>query len=531
MVQENTQFDIHKHIKLILRRKWLLIIPLVLFSIGSTIYALILPDVYESKCVLIVEKSRVLDNLLSGKDRGLDATKLLQAVRERMLGWGSVIQVIKVVGLNKDLPEDDAGALEKLYRSVIAKTTLKTKGENLIEVFYRGENPEINFRIVDGLVSNFMEHSLKSTRTEADETVEFIVEDLKLLKKNLNESEKQLREFEEEHLEELPGSENSKLAKLAISEKELADVDIEVMSLNEMIDFLDDSIAKEDKTKTGEVVQIPNPKVNDLNKQISTLEIELASLRAKYFDEHPSIVMRLKELERLREMLEKESEKIIGEEKIVSNPVYESLTEKRFTAQLQLKSFQRRRKETANTIAGLRESVKNIPALKQELSRLKRGYEVNEQLYEQRLLQKSKAELMKKMSLDAKTNPFNIVEPARISFEPVKAVKIKIITMGIILGLGLGLGLIYGLEQIDQRFKSVDEIQEYLKIPALGMIPTILTETDIKRKIRKRIIMSGSLAAFIITTTAVCLIVEPVKTIVSDKANSGWGKLVELIRK
>ncbi len=531
MQQENTSFDIHKYIKLLLRRKWLWIIPTILFSIGSIIYAVILPDVYESKCVLIVERSKVLNNLLSENERGIDARKLLQAVRERMLGWQSVIQVIKIVELDKDIPQNDLGALEKLYYSVLGNTTLKTKGQNLIEVSYRGENPEINFRIVDGLVSNFMEHSLKSARIEADETVEFVEDDLKRLKRNLDVSERQLREFEEEHLEELPGSQNSKLSRLARDEKELAEIDREIMVSNEKISFLDEHMEKEDKTITGEVVQIPNPKVNDLNKQINNLEIELTSLRAKFFDEHPGILMRMETLARLKEMLERESEKIVSEEKIVSNPMYESLAEKRFVAQLQLKTLQRRGKEIESSIIVLRELVKNMPSLKQELAKLKRDYDVNKQLYGQRLLQKSKAELMREMSLDAKTNPFNIVEPARISYEPIKAIKIKIISMGVILGMGIGVGLIFGLEQIDQRFKTVDEVQEYLKIPALGMIPTILTETDIRRKVKKRIILSGSLATFIIVTTTVCLVVEPVKTIVSDKANVGWDKLVELVRK
>ncbi len=530
MEQENTSFDIHKYIKLLLRRKWLWIIPTILFSIGSTIYALILPDVYQSRCVLIVEKSMV-HNFLSKNQGGIDARRLLQVVRERMLGWQSVIQVIRVVGLDKDLSENNVSAMEKLYRDVTKKTTLRAKGKNLIEVSYRGENPEINFRIVDGLVSNFMEYSLKETRTEADETVEFVEEDLKRLKRNFDESEQQLREFEEEHLEELPGSQNSKLNKLANAEKELAEIDRKMMVLNEKMDFLEEHIEKEDKTITGEVIRVPNPKVGDLRRQINKLEIQVNSLRAKYFEEHPGIVKRLKELDSLKEMLEKESEKIVSEEKIVSNPMYENLALKEFNAQLQIKTLQRRRKDTESTIASLKEMVIGMPALKQELSKLKRDNEMNKQLYQQRLLQKSKAELMREMSLDAKTNPFNIVEPARISYEPIKAVKIKIIAMGVLLGVGLGIGMIFGLEQIDQRFKTVDEVQEYLKIPALGMIPTILTKTDIRKKVKKRIILSGSLATFIIVTTTVYLVVEPVKTIVSDKANVGWGKLVELVRK
>jgi len=90
---------------------------------------------------------------------------------------------------------------------------------------------------------------------------------------------------------------------------------------------------------------------------------------------------------------------------------------------------------------------------------------------------------MKEMSLDSKTNPFNIVEPARISYEPVKAVKIKIVAIGIIMGFGLGVGLIVGWERIDPRFKTMQEVQDYLNIPALGIIPTIKINTEIKRNV------------------------------------------------
>lgn len=532
MEQENSQFDVHKYIKLLLRRKWLWIIPTILFSAGSTIYAIILPDIYQSKCVLTVRESKVLDNLLyKGRQKDPDAKKLLQAVSERMLGWQSVIQIVKILGLDKDISENDVGAMERLYSKILENTTLKTKGSNLIEVSYRGENPEINFRMVDGLVSNFMEKSLKETRTEAGDTVDFIEDDLKRLKSDLDESERQLRVFEEEHLDELPGSESNKITRLARAGEELATIKREIMILGEQIGFLDETIKQEAKTMTGEITRIPNPKVSNLRTRIIKLEIEINFLRAKYFDEHPSIVKRLKELDSLEKMLEQESVSIVSEEKIVSNPMYEGLVQKGFSAQLQLKALQRHRKELESAIAGFNESMKGMPARRQELSELKRDYSVNMQLYEQRLLQKSKAELIKEMSLDAKTNPFNIVEPARISHKPIKAIKIKIIGMGVFIGLGLGVGLILGLDKIDNRFKTMEEVQEYLNISALGMIPTILTKTDVKKKVRKKLIVYSSTAAFIVVTTAVCFIVKPVRTIVSDNASAGWEELVKIIRK
>ncbi|GAX62945.1 hypothetical protein SCALIN_C45_0103 [Candidatus Scalindua japonica] len=530
MEQAHSSFDLHKYTKLLLRKKWMWIIPTILCTIGSVFYATVQPDVYESECTLLVERSKVMDAVVGGQ-RGVSAKSVIQIVRQKMLSWKSLVSVIRILELDKDLERDDTAGLQVLYRKIGSKVRLKAKGRNLLTVSYRGENPEINFRIVDGLVTNFIESSLKDSRTEADETVEFVEEDLKRLKKNLDHSEEQLLAFEEEQLEDLPGSQNSKQVRLSIARKELIRVDRALNAINERIKYLDDLEGREDKTITGEVTRIPNPKVATLSKQIDKLEIEINTLRAKFFDEHPSIVKKLKVLKSLEEMREKVAKKVVSEEKIVNNPMYKDLKQKGFTAQLELKALQIERGDLIEEIALLEESVKAMPALRKKLSELKRGYNVNKQLFETRLMQKEKAELRREMTLDSRTNPYRIVDPARISYEPITVVKAKIVGMGFVLGLGLGIALILGLEQIDQRFKTMEDVISYMNLPALGMIPTIITNTQAKQILRKKIIVSSSIAGFIAITTVVCLVVEPVKTIVSKKASVGLEKLSKLSKK
>lgn len=484
--EDKTSFDLSKYIQPLLRRKWWWIASITIIGIGAIVYAINKPDIYESRCVLLVEKSKVLRTVLLERDGQLDARQLLQAVSERMLGWQPVTRVIREVGLDKEFPKDDIRALEKLYRSIVQKVTLDTKGKDFIVVSYRGGNPEINFGIVNGLVSDFMERSLESSRNEAYETLEFIEGDLERLKRNLDESERKFRRFEEEHIEELPGNENSILPKLYIAKSELAEVDREIMGLNEKLKFLENRKGEESKTITGEIVTIPNPKLEDFNDRIINLEIDITRLRARYYDNHPRIIQMQKELAHLNKVLEEESEKVITEEKIVNNPMYESILERGFEMRLELKSLRSHRKEIESTIAGFKPTLENIPALKQTLFELGTDYNINKKLYEDRLLQKSKAILVKEMSLDAKSNPFNVVEPPRISYAPINLIKIKIIGMGFLLGIGLGIGLVFGLEQIDQRFKTVDEIQDYLQIPALGVIPTILTREDSKKEVYRK---------------------------------------------
>jgi hypothetical protein len=194
--------------------------------------------------------------------------------------------------------------------------------------------------------------------------------------------------------------------------------------------------------------------------------------------------------------------------------------------QFQLKSLQTRREVTESSIAMLRDSFKDMPDYNQEFYELQRDYNLNKQLYEQRVLQRSRAELVRNISFDTKANPFTIIEPARIPKEPFKINKIRTMVMGLILGAGFGIALVFGLENIDHRFKSIKEVPEYLQVPALGMIPTILTKTDIRRKIRKKIVLASILAVFVITAITVSFVVQPVKDVINDHVT----KAIKLVK-
>ncbi len=534
MEHEDTQVDIQEYLTLLLKRKWLVIILTSVFSIVAIFYAIIKPDVFESKCVLLLEDSSALERLIykrtgSGKN-DLSAGSVIQVVHQKMLSWQSVIENIRFLELDKDLEQNDIVGLQKLYTEILENVNLRTSGENLIKVSYRGGNPEINYRMLDGLVSNFIENSLKESRDEVGETLDFINEDLKRLKRNLDESEQFLIRFEEEQMEELPTIEGNKKGgkqfRLSIVMDELDEINRAIDEINDRIAFLEERKMEVGETRTDEITRVPNPKIDDLNERISDLEISISTMRSKYYDEHPRIQEALKTLESFKEMLDGEPKDIVSEEKISSNPMYDGIVQQTLEAQLALKSLKRSRKETEEELATLKESVKGIPVLRQESLRLTRNYEINKNMYENRLAHKAKAELAKEMSLEASVNPFRIVEPARISYEPLKSVKIMIVGMGFVMGLGLGVGLVIGMDKIDNRFKTMEEVQNYLGLPALGMIPTILTHTDIRRKTKQKIIISASMAIVIIVTTATCFFVKPVRSTV----NIGWDKLVDMAK-
>ena len=101
--QDNISFDLNKYTGPLLRRKLLVIIPTIIFSIVATIYALGLPDVFESSCVIAVKRSRIIDNVMAERGAVVDVRKVLQAVKEKMLSWESIVKSIKESGLDKGI--------------------------------------------------------------------------------------------------------------------------------------------------------------------------------------------------------------------------------------------------------------------------------------------------------------------------------------------------------------------------------------------------------------------------------------------
>ena len=476
MPEETKSFDINIYIQPLLKRKLLVIIPTIIFSIGGFFHAKRLPAIYEANCILLVKSSSIVENLLAQRNNTrMDARTILQAVREKMLSWSSVTEIIKELDLTtiKGVKTDEEISLEKAYRLIVQNVGLRTKGNDYISVSHQGTDPVTNFKIVDGLVSNFMETSKNMSRTEADSTLAFMESDLARLKKNLNASEMEFRQFEDQHLEELPGNENSILPKYYNAITELENINNQISATNEKLRYVDSQKKGEKKTITGEIVNIPNPKVNELDQKITDLEIEITMLRAKYFDTHPAIKKRQDELVRLNKLMISESVKVVSEETIINNPRFESIMEKEFALMLELRSLETQKKEITNSIERFKPSLENIPALKQKLFELASKFDVNKRLYEERLLQKSKAELIQKLTSESKNNPFQVVEPARISYEPLKNEKIKILAMGVILGLGMGVGMAFGLDKLSQNFKSFEELQKFIEIPVIGSIPTI----------------------------------------------------------
>jgi succinoglycan biosynthesis transport protein ExoP len=78
-----------------------------------------------------------------------------------------------------------------------------------------------------------------------------------------------------------------------------------------------------------------------------------------------------------------------------------------------------------------------------------------------------------KVEVAQQHNSMRLIQPARLPGGPVGPERFRMIMVGFFLSLVGGVGLAYFLEYVDNTIKTVEDVGRYVRLPALGVIPSI----------------------------------------------------------
>jgi len=182
-----TQKNPADYLKIFFRRKWFIIIPAVIGIVGGIIAGNMLPKVYEASTLILVEEGRIINPLIQGLAVSSSTAQRLQVLREQILGWDRILQLIKALDLAKDVKTQwqFEGLVKKLRKNI----EVSLKGSSLIRISYEGQNPLEAQNIVKTITDIFIAENLRQQNKETDDAVGFINDQLGLYQKKLKQSE------------------------------------------------------------------------------------------------------------------------------------------------------------------------------------------------------------------------------------------------------------------------------------------------------------------------------------------------------
>lgn len=175
------------YLKIVFRRKWLIIIPVFLGIIGSLIAGNVLPKIYESSSLVLIEEGKVINPLIQGIAVSTSIAQRLSMLREQIMGWDRMVQLIKSLQLDRDIKNQSE--YEGLVKGLRENIKVGLRGQNLIVLAYEGKNPLEVQKIVKTLTDIFIFENIKQQNKEAESAIDFINDELALYQKKLKETE------------------------------------------------------------------------------------------------------------------------------------------------------------------------------------------------------------------------------------------------------------------------------------------------------------------------------------------------------
>lgn len=431
------------------KRKWVILTFLLVLVITVTIASLVMTPVYQAGIKVLIEKEspKVLDiKEVIAVDAG--AQEYYQTQYEIIKSRPVMHKTLEALDLVNKKPgwnkaEDPVLLLQK---TVEVKPIRNTR---LVLVNVQDKDPQMAADIANMVGTMYTRYNLEMKLKSTREALIWLSEQMNNLRAKVQDSEATLQKYKETH-GILNVEQQQKFIEERISNyhKSLLEAKTQRMAAESRLNQIR-AVAKDIRASNAAIIFGDHPMIQKLRANLLDLEVQLSKISKIYKDKHPEVVKLRSQIKQTEDQINYEVQLIIGG---IENEVK--------VAQTKESSFQA-------ALDGAKGEMLNFNEKEIQFAALKRDAESNQQMYEVVLKRLKETGL----SGGLEANNIRIVEPAEVPKAPVKPRKGLNILLSVIIGLGLGVGLAFFMEYLDDSIKTPSEIERYLNIPLLGLIP------------------------------------------------------------
>jgi polysaccharide biosynthesis transport protein len=447
------------------KRKWVLLVWLVVGLIGAGVAFLLLPKVYRSSTLVLVESQKVPTDYI--KPMAVDTIEeRLIAIQQQILSRTLLQKIIEEFHVYDD--ELKRQALEDvidLMRRDIKITMVDDRFHRNIQAFtisYDSDQPALAMQVTNKLASLFIGENLKVREQLVEGTSEFLDGELQRVKERLDKQEAEISLYKQKHIGQLPQQEEAMFRTLDRLTMEMQTQNDMLRMLVERKEIMRDAIETSAGATGGVVHLSPKGRLRQLREQ-------LAQLLSEYKDTYPDVLRVKREIKDLEARVARgPSSDDLEEDVVISGSDMDSQLR---TVDAEIKVRRHRAGEIQAQIKSLEQRMEQMPIREQELSTLLRDYETTNKRYQSLLANKESAKITEQMEKRQKGEQFRVLDPANLPIKPVKPDPLRVFLGGIMVGLMLGGGTIWWLDFKNLPFRRPEEIESSLGLPMLASIP------------------------------------------------------------
>lgn len=525
MSVEFRQRSTSEYLKIIRRRKWLIILPVIAITTAVAWVVYRLPNVYQSVTLIVVKPSTLPTGVVPTMTED-SLTRQLTSIAQVVTSRSSLEPLVNQYELYKPerLRGEPMESIIDMMRGDI-KVEVNTSRNDITNGFnitYRGRDPKITQAVTAELASKYINEQTKNTVNSTNSARQFIDQQVQQTKDELDAVDKQRLDFMQKNVGNLPSEATSLVGQLSGLREQQKALISEVGRLQDRSTSLVTQLTllkkQSQQTIDDYAENTTDPKTTlawaELVKRKADIQSELQRLSTELKPKHPDVLAKQAQLEsvskEMDQMVAEWKERIAEKQKKLQNRP--DLSVASTEAQLQavdneIKREQKLLDDNSRQISEILQRINSVPGAEVALGAIERDYQTKKSAFDQLLLQQQKITLGADAASQQQAEGIEVIDPANLPSKPVAPKRFLLSGLGLAFGLGLGL-LLTGIFEIPRllTIQSTEDARHYTGLPVLVSVPELLTPEEAKSiPHRRRLLLAAAITVTIMAIPVLAL--------------------------
>jgi capsular exopolysaccharide synthesis family protein len=459
---EERETNLRDYWAVLMKRKWTVAAFALPLLAVVTIYSFVARPTYTAKGTLLIEKE---PNILTFEEifqieafnqdyyqtqyKLLESRSLAERTVERLGIYEDEEYLGKISSKKEEVNVDDSVFRRKVVDRFMGKLGVNpVRNTRLVEAKFKHHDQEFAASAVNSLFDSFIDMNIETKYQATEQATEFLAGQIKSLRAEIEEREKELQEYgAEKNIIALSDEETTIVEKLGELNRALTEAQI-------------DRVKKEtyyNEIKVASADYIPdalkNPLIQRLREDYGRLRREYSKKEETFLPEYPEMQRLKAELESAKQSLEAETKALITG----AYSDYQAALKKERSLQA---VFDRQKQEAIE----LNSNAILYNSLKIEI-------ENKSKLLESLIRRQSETGVSARLK-GLRTSNVRVVDRAQAPLHPSSPKKKLNMILALLMGLFGGVGLAFFFEWLDNSVKNFEDVEKVTGLPGLGLVPS-----------------------------------------------------------
>ena len=514
-----------EYLKILRRRKWLLILPIIAVTTAVAYVVYRLPDVYESETLIVVTPSNLPTSVVTGVSEDT-MTRQLTSINQVVASRSSLQPLVEKYDLyrvERGRGEPMEAVIDTMRDNIrVAVNTSRNDITNGFNIAYRYRDPRIAQAITSELASKYINVQTAEDVNRNTAAKKFIDDQVAQAQEALSAIDRQRVEFMSQKVGQLPSEAQSLLNQLTGLREEQKALMTEVGRLQDRRAATTNQIAmlqqQGDLAIEDAAENLTDPKTtlawSNLVSRKAQLDGELTRIKQEYREKHPDVLAKQEEIKQVQDQMDQMvadwKDKIKTKEarlKLRPNTTVNALQNEIKLIDGEVKRQQGLLAQNEQNIGALVTRINNVPGVEVQLTAIERDYQTKKAALDQLLAQQQKITLNKEAATQQQGEGIEVVDSANLPSQPVAPKRLMLSSIGLGVGFALGLLLIAIFEGPRLlTIQNADDARHYTGLPVLLSVPELLTPQEARAiPRRRRLLLAAGVVATLVSIPMLAL--------------------------